>query len=75
MLTFHVDESVAAEVRLFQGRRELGGRTYARLGQGTRTTTLPLSGAVGPGRARVRILFEDAARNQKVVQRAVQIPR
>ncbi len=75
VLTLRLDESVAAEVRLVQGSRELARRSYARLREGTRTTTLALGEGVGPGRARVRILFEDAARDQKVVQRAVQIPR
>lgn len=73
-LTLDLDERVSAEVVLLRGNRPLLQRTFGGLTRGVRRATLVLGRGVPVGAARLRITLQDAARDQKVIQRRVRIP-
>ena len=75
VLTFALEEGVAADLRLLRDGRMIVPRRYVRLRTGTRTWTLKLDETVPAGGARVRVALEDSAGNEKVVQLTLQIPR
>jgi hypothetical protein len=66
-----VGDPVAVEIELRRGNRTLASRSLRRLQPGKRTLDVPVPAGVTPGRARVRVLLQDDARDRKTVQRAV----
>jgi hypothetical protein len=74
-LTLRVGGIIAAEVRLVRRGGTIATRRFARLSTGSRKLTLALGANVSSGPARLSIALEDAARDQKIVRRTVQIPR
>ena len=74
-MTIDAKESVRADVSLVRGKQTLATRTYRRLAPGRRTAIVGAPAAKLAGGIRLVVLLEDAARDQKVVQRRVRAPR
>ena len=74
-VTIDAKESVRADVSLVRGKQTLATRTYRRLAPGRRTAIVAAPAAKLAGGIRLVVLLEDAARDQKVVQRRVRAPR
>jgi protocatechuate 3,4-dioxygenase beta subunit len=74
VLTLTTSESVSVDARLTRGATVLS-RKSGNVAAGTRTVTLVLPRRIGAGGARVRLVLADGAGNEKVVQRAVTVPR
>lgn len=73
-VTLNATEAVSADVRLLRGSRLLARKRLAS-GSGTRRAALTIPRAVAAGGARLSVALTDARANQKVVQRAVSLPR
>jgi hypothetical protein len=73
-LPLAVKEAVSADVRLVRGGRTLA-RWSLRLRPGQRTPTLRLNPSISPGTARLRLLLQDSAGNQKVLSRSVRVSK